>query len=160
MWIVGDSFLQQLTRNFIQMRLQLWIPRNFETRITALGEGNSGVNSNAIGRIINSLVRTFNNNRDVIPKWIVIVPEDDLINSINHSEFGVSIAYGLIIDHIMKQINSMIWSIIANLPHKAVKYDRPHEEDYFNFFHTIWYFTKYGKGVTVSMFFCIQEIKP
>ena len=98
---------------------------NFETRITS-GQLDHA-QSNAVSRTMNSLIRSFNSNRDTIPKWIVIVPEIDIINSISYQEFGVSGAYGLILDYMMKTITNVIKEFKGpNLPFKATKYDTPH----------------------------------
>ena len=97
---------------------------NFETRLTAEPENTGGAHTNAVGRTYNSLIRTMNNNR-VIPKWIVVVPETDFMNSIQYTEYGVSGAYGMLVEYAMKQFNLAIQSLIANLPHKANKYNWP-----------------------------------
>ena len=76
--------------------------------------------------MINALNNTFNNNRSTIPKWIVLIPEVDIISSIDYTEFGVSGAYGMLIDHIIKEIDSTIKYFTANLPYKANKYGRPY----------------------------------
>ena len=87
-WIIGDEFVHHLSRVFIQIKDSLFIPKNFETRITS--EAAISMMSNAVGRIVNSVIRTFNNNRETIPKWIVIVPEDNLLTAISYDDFGVS----------------------------------------------------------------------
>ena len=117
-----------MTRLFLQSRCELFIPKSFETRITA--EAQQNVGSNAVGRILNSITRTFNNNKmfATIPKWIVVVVEDDVLSSINYTEFGVSGAYGTLIEYLMKGIDNIIKEYMgsSSLPHKVTKYNRPH----------------------------------
>ena len=54
-----------------------------------------------------------------------MIPEKDLLSSIEYSEFGVSGAYGLLIDHLVKEMENSIRYFTANIPFKANKYNRP-----------------------------------
>ena len=73
------------------------------------------------------VVSTLNSNRGCIPKWLVIIPEDDIINCINYSQFGVSGAYGILIEYIMKQVLLAITTTLGhNIPFKANKYNWPY----------------------------------
>ena len=111
-----------MKQHVLQLRNTLFVPLNFETRVTT----DATQSSNSIGRVINAMNTTFNNNRSTIPKWIVMVIEDDVLSSVEYTNFGVSGAYGLIIDHILKEIDASIKFFTANLPHKANKYGRPY----------------------------------
>ena len=93
------------------MKNELYVPRYFETRLTAVQGAST---PNAIGRILNSIARTFNIYRYVIPKWIVIIPETDLIRSVEYTEFGVSGTYGTIIEYMMKEVNNMVKTFLRN----------------------------------------------
>ena len=117
--------MQTFSSVFTQLGRRLYIPRNFETRITG-AQGNNNSISNAVGRTLNSLKSTLNLNRNVIPKWIVIVPESDIMSSISYTEFGVSGAYGTLIEHLMKQMSSTTKSLYFGLPTKANKYNWPY----------------------------------
>ena len=109
----------------MQLRSQLYVPRNFETRLTHDPAPNAQV-GNAIGRIHNSITYSFNMNRNTIPKWVVIITESDVISNINYSQFGVSGAYGMVIEYSMKQVNNLVNSFLGqNLPQKANKYNWP-----------------------------------
>ena len=56
-----------------------------------------------------------------------MIPEDNILSSVQYSEFGVSAAYGNIIDYMMRQINEQIKQFMGtNLPPKATKYNTPH----------------------------------
>ena len=82
--------------------------------------------ANATGRIVNSFNITLNSNRATIPKWVVIIPEIDIIKSINYTEFGVSGAYGMMIEHIMKEMNNSINFFLGNkIPYKANRFNYP-----------------------------------
>ena len=72
------------------------------------------------------MINNLNNNRSTIPKWIVVVPECDVIKDIEYHSFGASYAYGMVIEHMMEQMDRLISNTIANLPHKANRYDRPY----------------------------------
>ena len=114
-----------MARHFISLREEMYTPLNFETKITSSHADHAG--SNAVGRTVNSLIRCFNSNRDTIPKWVVVITEFDIINSISYKDFGVSGAYGLVLEHMMKTITNSIKEFTGgNLPFKATKDGRPH----------------------------------
>ena len=122
-WLIGDKSLNNIRGNIIQMRHHIFLPLNFETRISTEDQHRG----NATGRIINSLNTTFNNNGVTIPKWVVIIPENDIIRSIEYTEFGVSGTYGMIIEHIMKEMDNAITSFLGpKLLHKVNRFDHPH----------------------------------
>ena len=106
------------------MRTSLYIPTNFETRLMAEPTAQNRIGSNAVGRILNSITNTFNSNKDTVPKWIII-SETDIMKSVEYSDFGVSGAYGTVVDYIMKELNSHIKFITSGLPFKSIKYDYP-----------------------------------
>ena len=122
LWVIGDNFTHNLTRILFPARNELYMTKAFETRITA----ETSNAPNAVGRTINSLITTINNNKNTIPKWIVIITEDNILSTINYTEFGVSGAYGTIIDYMMKEINTVVKQHQGtDLPFKVTRFNRP-----------------------------------
>ena len=123
-WLIGDQFVSRLSNTFISIKNELYVPTQFETRLMANADQGG---PNAVGRILNNLTRCLNTSRDSIPKWVVIIPDVDIMKSISYTDFGVSGAYGLLIEYMMKEINTTITRYLGNnLPVKANRYDRPH----------------------------------
>ena len=89
------------------------------------GCSNHNEQGNVISRLLSNFARAINTQRK-IPKWVVIIPEANLLNCVNYTQFGVSEAYGIAIEYIMSNIDSMIQDFIGNnLPPKANKYNWP-----------------------------------
>ena len=122
-WLIGDRFVNSTARSYWTSRQQ-FIPSNFDVRVAALGQ-RSG--KNAIGRIINSLTHLFNS-ESTFPKWIIVVPEGDIIKDIVYSKYGVSATYGLLIEYTMTAMDKIIKDFMekGDVRPKGNKFDYPH----------------------------------
>ena len=98
----------------------LYTTNSFE--VTALHGGENL--RNTMTRMVNSLVSALNT-MNVLPKWLIVVPEDDLIKNLKFEEYGVSEAYGRIIDWIMVEHNKALTRMKGFLPHKTKKHQWP-----------------------------------
>ena len=82
-------------------------------------------NSNLLSRMRNSLVHLINKYTR-LPQFIVIIPENDIIDDINYADFGVSSAYGKALDWLMNEFRRIILAFKDKLPEKAKIVDEPH----------------------------------
>ena len=57
--------------------------------------------------MINGLTQAFNSEA-TFPKWIVVVPEGDIVKDVPYTEYGVSATYGLLIEYSMTAMDNMI----------------------------------------------------
>ena len=76
---------------------------------------------NLAARLINNFINAYNSTHE-IPKWVVIVTENDIIDKIGYSEFGITETYGSIIDYIMAELEQAAKTMIKDIPFKAKKY--------------------------------------
>ena len=60
-----------------------------------------------------------------IPKWIVIVIEDDIINSSTYDKSRASSFFGNVLEHLMKEHNTIMDEFKAMIPQKAKKHGWP-----------------------------------
>ena len=74
--------------------------------------------SNPLARIQNNLIRALAN-RSEIPKYIVVVLEDDVIKFLNYNDYGVSELYGKTIDYLFRELKNITTSFKNKLPQKA-----------------------------------------
>ena len=95
---------------------------NFKVRVLSSRDNERGVNTMA--KMVNQVTRALNHHKK-LPKWIVIVVEEDLIKSINAS-WASSEAYMRMIDWVMQQQRCAISQFKKHLPLKAKKYNLPH----------------------------------
>ena len=84
----------------------------------------SSEKQNIIGRLRNVLVNTINM-QTYIPKWIVIVIEDDIINSSTYDKSRASSFFGNVLEHLMKEHNTIMDEFKAMIPQKAKKHGWP-----------------------------------
>ena len=123
MWIIGDDTVNRSVRGHLNADSAPFITRNFETSIIA--GSTASQNGSVIGRICNSLTTSFNN-KQYLPKWIVIIVENDVINGLPYHQSGCSEIYGQIIEYMMSKFTSTVATIQRNYPPKAMKFTWPH----------------------------------
>ena len=82
--MIGDRFLQDSMTAYRNCRPNLFLHENFETVIIA-SNYNTSNHMNVIARIKSSFINTMNA-RMTIPKWVVIIVEDDIIKAIPYKK--------------------------------------------------------------------------
>ena len=75
-------------------------------------------NPSVLCRLINALIKAINVEH-VLPKWIVVVPDDDIIRALNHSKYGISNTLGRLVDHVMKEQEKAVTTAKEILPEKC-----------------------------------------
>ena len=125
LWIIGDTFVSKSVRPYMLNRStqDFYILTNFETS-TMHGNINSDY-LNCIGRIRNSLVNLINQ-KNLIPKWVLVVVEDDIINTKGYEQNRASVFFGKVLEHLMKEFNQIIDEFKSMIPTKAKKHDWPY----------------------------------
>ena len=86
-------------------------------------------NRNTLARMANSLTNACNSSQTpIIPKWIVVVPEADVLETVNCNHYGISAAYGRITQYIMNRFDDILRQFLdhsGNLAAKINKFDWP-----------------------------------
>ena len=118
-WIVGDEFM---SRSFDQHFMQpdedeFYTRENYDVFGFHTNQYMSN-NPSMVSRIINQLEKAITE-QVLLPKWLVIVLDDDLIKSVKYDKYGISDAYGRIINHIMVEHGRHIKSQKDYLPKKS-----------------------------------------
>ena len=96
----------------------LYTITHYETRV-ASGSASS-TNKSAVSRLRNCVVNCYNTTQK-IPKWIVIIIENDLIKFLKYTEFAVTDAYEEILNWIFNELKDIRDEIRKQLPFKAKK---------------------------------------
>ena len=97
-----------------------FVTQNFETNIIA-GNNRSSC-KNILSRFLNSFTNTYNMHI-TIPKWVVIVVEDDIIKTLKPENLD---DFKRVTDFLMSTFEKIIRSVTDDLPFKANKYQWPH----------------------------------
>ena len=75
------------------------------------------------------LCNTFSNalsSTTKLPKAIIVVLDDDLIQYANIDNFGMSIVYGRLTHYLLSEFNRLLTIKKESMPHKAVRPNYPH----------------------------------
>ena len=127
-WIIGDEFLMKASGHLTKERLeistdQFYIRMNYNVKVYAATS--LDVIKNPLGKICNQLVKAVNEIY-LLPKIILVVTEDNIINHIGNTENGmVSETYGCISHWLVAEFNKIIDAKKEFLPHKAIRLTYP-----------------------------------
>ena len=78
-----------------------------------------------ISRIRNTMVTGIQEHK-YLPKFVIVVIDDDLIRYINYPQYGISEALGKLVNWVMSEFNRIVAAQKDFLPKKARKPDQPH----------------------------------
>ena len=81
-------------------------------------------NANMLSRLQNCLAKAIQG-EVLLPKLIVVVLDDDLINFFDYPDTGISKSLGKLIDHLMKEFNKLVAIQKEFLPKRARKPSYP-----------------------------------
>ena len=129
MWFFTDEFGKSFEK-FFQIRLQDdgYAKRNFD--VTGFTSGAFKDNPSVICRfanLLNTAVTTAIGKRIYpLPKIIVIVPDEDILNSLKEREAGLSKGFSRLVKFIMTEYERNIASFKENLQNKSKKEGYPH----------------------------------
>ena len=105
-------------------RYQGYVKENFDVYGFMNGKFDA-LNTNAISRMENALAKAINQHK-LLPKFVVVVPDDDLIKFYNRKGYGISTALGRIVDSIMVEHDRLVTAYKEFLPEKCKKEEYPH----------------------------------
>ena len=121
-WIIGDHFLKEALQPLFDMRNHTvkqdkLLPYLFRHYNVSGHHPTSAAVHNVITRFLNTFVEALNEH-NLLPKFIIIVPDKDLLTGQN-SKTEVSIMIGVILHHLIKQMDIYIEHRKADLLEKC-----------------------------------------
>ena len=135
-WIIGDDFVSksfdQYYKSWSTSPSQatihnagrtLYLFENFEVSDFYSNKYVSA-NQNTISRLRSAFQKGIQDNV-ILPKYVVIVPDNDIITYFNHTGLGFGKSMGRIINHLMSEYNKLILAQKDFLPTKAKKLLQP-----------------------------------
>ena len=84
----------------------------------------NSANQNVISRILNTFISAINDEK-VLPKYVVFVLDDEIIQFLKYKSYGVSTMYGTLLEWLVKNVDDAIQTAKKNLPSKAVNEHYP-----------------------------------
>ena len=120
-WIFRDIFiLNTFNRYFhLQPEGEFYMKKHFQVSSFMSDKSNS-LDTNMLSRYQNLLVGVITE-QVILPKVIVIVPDDDLINYVNHPKPGLAKILGKVINWLMREYEKILQVQKDFLPVKAKK---------------------------------------
>ena len=122
---MGDNFLATTFRDYVvnNENADLYFKNTFEVTGYCLSRF-SDKNQNMISRIVNSFAYGINKGGK-LPRYMVLVFDDDLIDFLAYEGYGVASMYGLWIEKLIKTLNDMCQDIWSSMPSKSRRNDYP-----------------------------------
>ena len=128
-WILGDLFLKNYLADYIEadnmenresndIKTHYDVAMYYEHPTLQVGT------ENVLIRLRDTLIQAINS-EVLLPKAIIFVLDDDLLDAIDHYDFGITIALGKIMEWITNQIHKIIVCYKDKLPSRARKYKFP-----------------------------------
>ena len=119
LWFLGDVFVLNTYSRYChqQPEEEFYIKRNFEVSAYMSNKNNS-LDQNMVSRYRNLLVGILAE-QIILPKLLVVVPDDDLITYVNHQTAGLTKILDRVINWLMKEYSHIIDAQKDYLPVKA-----------------------------------------
>ena len=124
LWLVGDNFLAETFRpNFKKSSKHYFIRDNYD--VTAYCSSRySDKNNNIISRTQIS-VATALNKEELLPKFIVIWLDEDILSYLAYNNYGMTSLLGEMMEWLVKSINEMVTTKKQYLPQKSKRENEP-----------------------------------
>ena len=124
MWIICDEFGDSTIGRYLvrQPNQDCYIMENFEVRTWA-GNYKMGRTQTVLTRMRNALVHAYNTQLK-LPKWIIVIFEDDIIKRYNFKD--AESGYYRLLKWLMNEFNKVTETFRDQLPIKAKKHGWPH----------------------------------
>ena len=127
-WILGDNLLREIFHTFQSLKTSADRSSNRDRHMPYIYSeynvffffmaGSSAI-QNFLTKITNVAVEAFNR-RDHLPKHIIIIPDEDLIISLNFFAYGSSYLIGTCVNWLSKQLERMMDARIEDLHSKRL----------------------------------------
>ena len=116
-----SSFEQHFMNAMHNGRLD-YIKAHYDVKELSEDDGNAA--GNILSSLWNALVWGINQEQ-LLPKVIVIVLDDDLLDSIDHFNVGISLALGRHMEWLVNELHSLITDYKKFLPSRSRKFKYP-----------------------------------
>ena len=127
-WIIGDGFL---AHSYQQYFFDVWGPQGKLPYLLAhtdsavfCHENRQNLPGNILSRLRNLLVCGIND-EILLPKAILIILDDDMMDDLDHYDHGITNSIGRMIEWIMNEMHRIINDHKNKLPSKARKFKFP-----------------------------------
>ena len=122
-WVIGDQFMEHSFEEHFQFKFNPNLTNYVKTHYDVTGFCAASP-QNILTRIVNSLVKAINE-QVILPKAVILVFYDDILDAINHYDSGISYPIGKAIEWLANKIHDTITAHKEQLPNKSRKLKYP-----------------------------------
>ena len=127
LWVIGDKFVEDTFGQYVQNAYGddgkvSYMRAHYD--VTGFCPGNEFLNGNILGRLRNAMATAINK-QSLMPRAVIFVIENDILEAINHYKPGISHLLGKSIEWLMNQIHRMVVTHKEILPSKSRKFKYP-----------------------------------
>ena len=129
-WFLGDEFLVKTFGPCIQNIYgdndrELYLRQHFNMITFCTGSTNASLRGcNVIGHVHNNYIQAINDHV-LLPKYLIICVEDDILKAVNHYKSGSDLAYAPLVKWLSMEIHRCTTAYKEKLPTKARKFKYP-----------------------------------
>ena len=125
LWVLGDNFTARTIRDGLILRDKDEMFMTTHFNITPCGSNRfTSNNTNMLSRIENGLIKALNDNIK-LPKYIIIVLDDDIIEHLGYKSYGVLEMFGDWINYLIKSFKKAVHDRKSKLPRGAIRFEYP-----------------------------------
>ena len=109
-WIVGDNFTVRTFRNHFKKDADYYMKKNYHV-FPFCNSRFASSNQNMLAQLQNSMAMGFNQTKEnvhALPKYVVIVLDDDLITFLDFKEDGVATLLGTWVEWLVDSFNKLL----------------------------------------------------
>ena len=113
-WFIGDEFLTSAYKGFMAMRVdandgKIPQPYTYDYYNVHFYHGHPlDLKSNALANIRNAVIEGLNENKHKLPRFLVIIPKDDILKCVNYFSYGISMITGRCLNWLITEIDKII----------------------------------------------------
>ena len=125
LWFLGDNFMATTFRESVikEDDTNMFVKTFFEV-FPYCGSRYASMDTNMLSRINNAFASAVNK-AERLPKYVVVVLDNGLIDYLGYSEFGIAGLLGEWIEYLANNLADMVKVKKEKLPKKAIKYEYP-----------------------------------
>ena len=120
---MAKSFAQYFQNAFGDNGKMGYIKAHYDTVGYCQGQ-TKAINNNILSRMRNALVMAINK-EIILPKVILVILENDILNAVNHYNPGISLLCGKVMEWLANQFHRIITAHKERLPSKSRKFKYP-----------------------------------
>ena len=108
----------------IRLTSKMYTLANYDIKYVLNNNLNS-MQRNPLGRVANAFAYALNN-FECLPRLVVFILEDDIINFVKYEDFGLTKLYTLLMQWLMAEVKRLLTTYKSFLPAKAKENNLPH----------------------------------